>query len=142
MNPNFSVTGFSKKIIKPWGEELIYTPDSLDRTGKILSVKKGFRLSFQYHEQKEETLCLFSGSALLWLENHEGEVEKISMSLNHGYTVIVGQKHRIEATENSIILEVSSKETGTTVRVEDDYNRSDETDNIRSKPNRGWTPHS
>lgn len=134
----FSTDGFQKKIIKPWGEEIIITPDNLGRTGKILKVKQGLKLSFQYHDVKEETLCLLSGKVLLWLENKNHEIEKIAMEPNHGYTVVSAQKHRIEALEDSIIMEVSSPETGTTVRIDDDYKRADETEQMREKPNRGW----
>ena len=134
----FSTTPHQVKVEKPWGYEIIYTPDELLRAGKILFVKKGKKLSFQYHDEKEETLCLFSGKALIWLENSRGEIEKIEMELQKGYTVTPPQKHRIEALEDSFVLEVSSPETGTTVRLEDDYKRSDETEEVRKQENRGW----
>ena len=134
----FTINGFQKKIIKPWGEEIIFTPENLDRTGKILKVKRDRKLSFQYHDQKEETLCLFSGRAVLWLENNHRQIEKIPMKLYYGYTILPNQKHRIEALEDSLIFEVSSKEIGTTTRIEDDYHRADETDEVRKRPNRGW----
>lgn len=138
MNPNFSTEPFSKKITKPWGEEYIFTPEGLERTGKILLVKAGKRLSFQYHDEKEETLSLFSGEALFLLENAAGEIEKIPMQKFSGYTVRIGQKHRIEAIQDSYLIEVSSPEKGTTVRIEDDFDRNDETEDIRREGNRGW----
>lgn len=134
----FSTEGFQKKIAKPWGEELIFTPDDLGRAGKIIKVNQGMKLSFQYHDIKEETLCLLSGQALLWLENKNHEIEKIDMQPNHGYTVVPAQKHRIEALRDCVIVEVSSPETGTTVRIDDDYKRADETEDMRNQPNRGW----
>lgn len=124
---------FLQRIEKPWGFELIYTPDTLGYTGKILMVKAGCKLSFQYHDQKVETLCLFSGKALIWLENSEREIEKIIMVPMNGYTVAIGQKHRIEALEDSYVLESSLPETGTTFRVEDDFQRPDETEQLRSE---------
>ena len=60
------------------------------------------------------------------------------MELQKGYTVLPFQKHRIEAIEDSFFLEASSPETGTTVRLEDDYKRPDETEEVRSQKNRGW----
>lgn len=106
---------------KPWGNELVYTPPGLGRVGKLLFVKAGAKLSLQYHEEKEETLALFSGQALLWL----GE-EKLPMEMRAGYTIKPGVVHRVEALEDSFIMEVSSPEQGKTVRLEDDYHRSDE----------------
>jgi len=135
---NFSTTPFQEKIPKPWGEEIKFTPGSLKRAGKLLLVKAGKRLSFQYHDEKEETLCLFSGKALLWLENADGVIDKIPMEMHKGYTVIPPQKHRIETLDDCVIVEVSSPETGTTVRLEDDYARKDETEEVRMQKNRGW----
>lgn len=134
----FDLKPFSKKVEKPWGFELIFTPPDLARTGKFLHVLAGKRLSLQYHDQKEETLCLISGKALLWLEDSNGDVQKIPMELNQGYTVLPPQKHRVEAVEDCVIAEVSMPETGTTFRVEDDYKRADETEELRKQENRGW----
>jgi len=129
---------FQEKIIKPWGEEIIFTPKELGRTGKILSIRSKKRLSFQYHEEKEETLCLFSGNVLLWIEDGDGKLQKINMKPQKGYTIVSKQKHRLEALEDSIVLEISSQEKGNTIRLEDDYNRGTETEDERNKPNRNW----
>jgi mannose-6-phosphate isomerase len=134
----FSKTGFQKKVNKPWGEEIIFTPPNLGRTGKIEKVKAGKKLSLQYHDKKEETVCLISGKALLWVENNQKRIEKIPMKLNFGYTILPFQKHRIEALKDSVLGEVSSAEKGTTVRIEDDYGRTNETQTVRKSPNRGW----
>ncbi len=48
------------------------------------------------------------------------------MKLKHGYHINIAQKHRVEAIEDCYIFEVSSPEKGATIRVEDDYERSDE----------------
>ncbi|MBU2592897.1 cupin [Patescibacteria group bacterium] len=119
------------KIEKPWGFEIILTPENLDRAGKILFVKKGQRLSLQYHDQKEETLCLFSGKALLWLENENSGFDKIQMQLKRGYLISPMEKHRLEAQEDCYIFEISSPEKGTTFRLEDDYGRRKETEENR-----------
>jgi mannose-6-phosphate isomerase len=137
-NMKYDLQGFQEKVTKPWGEEIIFTPKNLERAGKIIFVKAGKKLSLQYHEQKEETLCLFSGSAVIWLENDKGELLKIPMQIGFGYTNKPPQKHRIEAIEDSYIIEVSSPEKGTTFRIEDDFTREDETEEVRNKKNRGW----
>ena len=134
----FSTEGYQEKIEKPWGYELIYTPKNMPQAGKILFVRSGQKLSLQYHESKEETLCLFSGQARIWLENSAGAIEKINMEPQCGYSVVSGQRHRIEAMEDSFIIEVSSPEKGKTVRIEDEYSRTDETEEMRAQKNRGW----
>jgi mannose-6-phosphate isomerase len=134
----FLTEPFQEKVPKPWGEETLYAPAGAPYAGKILFVKGGKKLSLQYHSEKRETLCLFSGNALLWVENSDGEIEKISMRPFSGYSIVPGQQHRIEAIEDSFILEASTPETGDTVRVEDDYSRPTETEDLRKQKNRGW----
>lgn len=135
---NFSIIPFQARIEKPWGFEIHFTPKDFAHTGKILFVFAGKKLSFQYHDEKEETICLYSGEALIWLENSKGEIEKIPMELQKGYVVKPFQKHRVEAVKDSFLLEASSPETGTTVRLEDDYKRPDENESMRAEENRGW----
>ena len=117
---------YAQKINKPWGYEIIFTPPNLSRVGKILFIKKGCRLSLQYHDQKEETLCLFQGKAKIRLEDEKGEIKTLYMKPQMGYTILKGQKHRLEALEDSFVFEVSSSEKGTTYRLEDDYQRRSE----------------
>jgi len=134
----FSTEPFAERIEKPWGFEVLYTPKDLPRTGKILAIKAGRRLSFQYHDAKEETMSLVSGRATIWLEDALGEIKKIPMELMKGYTVRVGQKHRLEAVEDSVVIEVSEPEKGNTYRISDDYERKTETEEMRTQENRGW----
>jgi len=123
----------STVITKPWGQEIILTKPDLPYTGKIIKLTAGKKFSLQYHDQKTETLTLTSGQAKITLDN-----EMSDMKTNHGYTIHPNTRHRIEAVTDSIIFEVSTPEIGTTVRLEDDYNRIDETAEIRNLPNRGW----
>jgi len=138
MSKDFSTTPFQKKVDKPWGYEIIYTPEGLAYAGKILFVRAGKKLSFQYHDEKIETITLFSGKALIWLEDSSGTIQKVPMEQGKGYTIALQQKHRVEAVEDSFILESSVPESGTTFRVEDEYARPNETEDLRKEDNRGW----
>jgi mannose-6-phosphate isomerase-like protein (cupin superfamily) len=130
-----------KKVTKPWGYEVIYTPDGSAHTGKILSIQAGCRLSLQYHDQKIETLCLVAGEAFVWLESDGGEMNRIPMEKERGYHVTPGQKHRLEAVTDAVVIEVSDPEKGNTFRISDDYSRPDETEQLRAMGNRGWQPN-
>ena len=131
---------YTKETIKPWGKELILTSEDLPYVGKLIFVNAGARLSLQYHDQKSETQCLIFGRALLWLEDESEVMEKIIMEKERGYTIRPGRKHRLEGIEDAIIMEVSTPEIGTTYRVQDDYARPDETEEVRRQNNRGWNP--
>jgi mannose-6-phosphate isomerase-like protein (cupin superfamily) len=115
----------SLNVVKPWGNETIFTESSLPYTGKILSINSGKRISLQYHDQKTETLMLISGSAKITLDQTTNDMEPM-----RGYTIHPNTIHRIEAVSDCQIFEVSTPEMGTTVRLEDDYSRGNEIKNL------------
>lgn len=129
---------FIKRVEKPWGYELIFTPETCPYTGKIMHVNAGTRQSLQIHDKKQETYFLASGKGGAIIENDKGELEKIEFEPGKGYTTMVGQKHRIFAITDCDIWEVSTPELGNTYRLEDDYARPTETEEMRKDPNRGW----
>ena len=92
----------------------------------------------QIHDQKQETQILIFGKCNSIIENVSGEMETIEMVPMQGYTMMVGQKHRLQAVEDCDVFEVSTPEIGNTYRLEDDYSRGTETDEMRKDPNRGW----
>lgn len=124
---------FQLKVEKPWGYELIFTPPEAPTVGKLLHLNAGRRFSLQYHEVKEETMVLVNGKANIYLGNTKETVVKLEMLLKHGYLITPGTIHRCEALTDCDILESSTKEEGTTVRLEDDYARKDETEEERNK---------
>lgn len=136
----FTNAPYIKRVPKPWGYELHFTPDNLSYIGKILHINAGRRLSLQYHDQKQESWYLLSGQVTMILGNGQGDLEEINMEEGKGFTTKVGQKHRLVGVKDSDILEVSTPEIGNTFRLEDDYQRGTETEEIRKDPNRGWNP--
>ncbi len=135
---HFSTEGYSQKVAKPWGYEIIFTPESQPYTGKIMHVEAGKRQSLQVHDQKEETYYLASGQGGVIIEDKNGQMQTVEFEQGKGYTTKVGQKHRIYAVTDCDVWEVSMPETGTTYRLEDDYSRPDETEEVRKEPDRGW----
>lgn len=130
-----------KKIIKPWGEEIIYTPEDLKYTLKQIKINDGCRLSLQSHTEKVETFVLIEGEADLVLGPDLDHLETFHMEIKKGYNVSVGLVHRMIGVKNAVILEGSTPETGTTFRYQDDYKRPDETEDMRKLENRGWNPN-
>lgn len=124
-------TPFQQRVTKPWGWEIITTPPGLGHAGKIIFVTAGKRLSLQYHDVKEETICLLEGEAVIWLGEEHGELRKIPMERQKGYTIRVLQRHRIEAVTDALLFEASDPERGDTFRIEDDYARGTETEQDR-----------
>jgi len=125
-------------ILKPWGREIILTTPDSPYTAKILEIKAGKRLSLQYHDQKIETLTLISGEINITRGENQEKLIVEKMLPETGYTIFPKTIHRLEAISDARIFEASTSEQGTTFRLEDDEHRPDETDNLRSLPNRGY----
>lgn len=136
---NFSTEPYVRRIDKPWGWEIHWTPDGLPYMGKILHFKRGHRFSLQRHDEKMESWFLMSGRALLSWENSDGEMVDVEMEPGKGYNLDVGQKHRIKGITDCDVVEVSMPEIGNTFRLEDDYSRAGitETPEEREKRNQG-----
>lgn len=129
----FTTQGYVKKVEKPWGYELHWVPEGMPYMGKVLHIKAGCRLSLQVHDIKQESYWLVNGECDLILENDKGELETVHLQKGVGYTTHVGQKHRHQAVTDCDVIEVSMPEQGTTLRLEDDYKRPDETPEQRKK---------
>jgi mannose-6-phosphate isomerase len=113
-----------KVVPKPWGEErwLAHT----DRyAGKILILKKGHRLSLQYHERKHEVQYVDSGKIKYTLGSVDEPGQFEEVVVGPGTTVLLppGTIHRMEALEDSRFFEVSTPELEDVVRLDDDYGR-------------------
>ena len=137
MKKKFENQPYVRRIEKPWGWEIHFVPDDKPYMGKILHIKAGMRLSLQKHDEKEESWWLLTGRAMLIIENDEGELEEIEMKRDAGYSCQVNQKHRLKGITDCDIVEVSTPEIGTTYRLEDDFERDDETEEQRKLRNEG-----
>lgn len=107
---------------KPWGRE-IWFADLAGYAGKILEVKKGGRLSLQYHKKKTETQYLASGKVKLTIGTSESDLKEHLLNPGDKYDIFPYTIHRIEAIEDSNIFEVSTSELDDVVRLADDYGR-------------------
>ena len=109
-----------RKIEKPWGFELLFalTPKY---AGKLIFIRKGHRLSLQYHKEKDESMYIYQGKALIEIEG-----QLVSSVAQPGYCLRIPPltKHRLEAIEDTTLFEVSTPELEDTVRLEDDYGRA------------------
>lgn len=109
---------------KPWGKEIWFAHTPVF-AGKILVIKKGARLSLQYHEKKTETQYLYSGQVKLTVGTDKEHLRDIIMNPGDKYDLYPHTIHRIEGLEDSEIFEVSSPELDDVVRLSDDYGRPD-----------------
>jgi mannose-6-phosphate isomerase len=111
-----------QRVEKPWGHELIWAKTK-DYVGKILHIKKGHKLSLQYHRQKEETIIVQSGIMNLVFENDRGEMTEVLLYPGQAHHIPVGRKHRMIGVEDCDVYEVSTPQLDDVVRLEDGYGR-------------------
>ncbi|MEK6721056.1 MAG: cupin domain-containing protein [Chloroflexota bacterium] len=112
----------ARRVDKPWGHEVIWA--QTDRyVGKVIVIEAGRRLSFQYHERKDESVYVMSGRLRLHLEDDDGVVQVLDLGPGDHRHIPTGRRHRFEALERCELIEVSTSELGDVVRLEDDYGR-------------------
>ena len=111
-----------RRIDKPWGHEVLFA--LTDRyAGKVIFVRAGESLSYQYHRRKEETLYVAAGRLRVRLDFGEGEEERV-LAPEDVLHLPPGARHRAEALQDTTIFEVSTPELDDVVRLEDRYGRA------------------
>jgi mannose-6-phosphate isomerase-like protein (cupin superfamily) len=112
-----------QRVPKPWGYELIWA--HTDRyVGKILHIETGHSLSLQYHEVKDETLCVLSGRLQLDVGDNGAALERLVLQPGDSIHMPARRVHRLRALETCDVLEASSPELDDVVRLVDDYGRA------------------
>jgi mannose-6-phosphate isomerase len=111
-----------KRVEKPWGHEMIWAVT--DRyVGKVLHIKKGEKLSLQYHQKKDETVMVWAGR-MKFEHYREGEKPQFKeLGPGEAFHVTPGLRHRMIALEDTDVFEVSTTELDDVVRLEDAYGR-------------------
>ena len=107
---------------RPWGKYFVLA-DEPNYKLKRIEVNAGQRLSYQYHQHRQEFWTIVEGNAIITLDDKE-------LSLRYGESIFIpqGAKHRIE-NKTSDVLVFIEVQTGTyfgeedIIRLQDDYER-------------------
>ena len=111
-----------RRVDKPWGHEIIWA-HAANYVGKLIVIDTGRRLSFQYHDIKDEWIYVVSGRLKLTLENGAGVIEDRELGPGEGAHVAVNRRHRFTAIETCTLIEVSTPELDDVIRLQDDFGR-------------------
>jgi len=108
---------YSNKTDKPWGYEkvIIHTDKYLT---KELYLMKNESTSHHKHNQKDETMHVFSGEVLIKFDDKEVNLKK-----NDTIRIEPETPHTILAVENTVLQEYSTPHLDDTVRIRDKYER-------------------
>jgi mannose-6-phosphate isomerase len=112
---------------KPWGHEQIFAAENGKYVGKIIYVNAGQSLSLQYHKHKEETICLFSGTADVQYGPVGGDLTDRRFGPGDTIHLPVEVVHRVTAVTDIVFAEASTAPDGwreDVVRLQDSYGRA------------------
>jgi mannose-6-phosphate isomerase-like protein (cupin superfamily) len=112
---------------KPWGHELIFAAVDGKYAGKVIHVTAGNSLSLQYHREKDETISVLSGQALMEYGPAAGELARQEFGPGDTIWLPAGVLHRVTAVTDLTFAEASTAEPGwreDVVRLEDRYGRA------------------
>lgn len=125
--------GSHYKVSKPWGYELWLNGQHPTFCAKKIFIKQGTQTSLQYHNFKEESNLIESGTAILVSQkNLEVPLDKV-MPVDLQEQVVTGQQcihvtprtiHRLRAETDLHLFEVSTPFLDDVIRLHDDANRS------------------
>jgi mannose-6-phosphate isomerase len=110
-------------VPKPWGHEMIWAVT--DRyVGKLLHVRAGHSLSVQYHERKDETIHLLTGSMIYRVADAPGgALREVALAAGESFRNLPGTVHQMEALTDCDVLEASTPDLDDVVRLSDRYGR-------------------
>jgi mannose-6-phosphate isomerase len=110
-----------RRVDKPWGHEIIWA--ETDRyVGKLLHIRAGHKLSRQYHVKKDETFFVQAGEMDLEI-GKPPNVETRRLKVGDAFHCSPGTVHRMVATMDVDVIEVSTPDLDDVVRLEDAYGR-------------------
>ena len=121
-----------RHISKPWGYEevLAITPFYM---AKLLFIQHGHMLSMQYHEEKTETLYVLYGKCRAFYGPSAEELERRVLNVHSVLHLPSGTVHRLEAIQNTLLVETSTPHPLDVVRLEDKYGRKTQKKSARKR---------
>jgi mannose-6-phosphate isomerase len=118
-------------VPKPWGHETIWANTDL-YVGKVLHIKAGHSLSLQYHNLKDETIHLLSGTMIYRVGTDDGrskmedgvpQLREVELKAGESFRNEPGTIHQMEAVTDCVLLEASTPHLDDVVRLTDRYGR-------------------
>ncbi len=117
-------------VAKPWGHEAVFADGEHGYVGKLITVRGGEALSLQSHAEKDETIAVVHGKALL--EHGPDAGHLVTCTLGPGDVVHLPATvlHRVTAITDLLFAEASTAALGwrdDVVRYADRYGREGST---------------
>ena len=85
----FSNIPYVRRVEKPWGYEIHWTPIDKPYMGKILHINANKRLSLQIHDQKQESWFLIGGRAKAVWDDNSGNLIETELEKGKNYNCLI-----------------------------------------------------
>jgi len=112
-----------RRVEKPWGHELLWAHTER-YVGKVLHIERGHALSLQFHQRKDETICVLSGELAFEFGGPDEPLRTVHLRPGDSFRITPQMRHRMTAVETCDVLEASTPEIDDVVRLEDRYGRA------------------
>lgn len=113
-------------VAKPWGHEAVFAAGEHGYVGKLITVRAGEALSLQSHAEKDETLAVVHGQALLEHGPDAGHLAAYTLRAGDVVHLPATVLHRVTAVTDLLFAEASTAAPGwrdDVVRFDDRYGR-------------------
>jgi mannose-6-phosphate isomerase len=110
------MTRLEGQVSKGWGSELIWATNDL-YCGKLLNFNTGAKFSMHFHNKKDESWYILSGSfTLKIIDTANAEEQLLTLKAGDSIRIKPLTPHQLYCLEGGTIIEVSTPDS-----VEDNY---------------------
>lgn len=128
--PKTAWISFSRQEKKPWGDTRVWHSNGSIH-GKLITLLAGNRTSLKYHRVKNEVFYIVSGSVRVvfgdsktWKSSEKHPYQTKVLKMTDVFHVQSECPYRLEALEDSVIVEIGDRADDYPVILEDDYGRA------------------
>lgn len=106
---------------RTWGDEVLVLYSSGKYIGKVNTTKAGCGGNFQYHQLKDESHYVISGTAIVRYLNENDELKEIEIGPGDALRFPPGVAHQVIAITDMVTFEVSTPHFNDRVDVGEKY---------------------
>lgn len=105
---------------REWGLELLVA-DAPGYIGKVMLMEAGKAGGLQKHQDKDETSYLYEGTAWVYTDQGDGTLTRFLWPEGTAIHIPPGAVHKVEAIDDCIIFEASSRHFNDRIKLEAFY---------------------
>jgi oxalate decarboxylase/phosphoglucose isomerase-like protein (cupin superfamily) len=100
------------RVIKPWGEELLFAAVEGGYAGKLITIHAGRSASLHRHQRKTETIMVLAGTGHIRLGSSPDSLALLELRPGSCVHIPTAVLHRVSARSDLQFVEVSTAHEG------------------------------